>query len=249
MITYAGPLAFALVITTWAALIVIGCALVFWPHMTAGFVAAPGLSPDSGFFDAFNTSLASLTNFSSDSFAKEKWLRLVMGLEGVVGFGLLTASVSWLLSLYPVLELRRSLAQQATLLHWAELENDIDAVQLPSGEAQSILDRLTAQLTTLRNQLAQFPITYYFHIGEEQTALSGVLSYLAELGLRASRPGHAASVRLAGTALGGAVDSYLELIATDFLRMPAHDKAAILRRHASDQLRDMVRTTKGRRAA
>ena len=249
IITYAGPLAFVAVISTWAALIVVGCALIFWPHMSTGFVAAPRLNPPNGFFDAFNTSLSSLTNFATDSFATQKWLRLVMGIEGVVGFGLLTASVSWLLSLYPVLELRRSLAQQTTLLHWAELENGIDVVQLPSGEALSILDRLTSRLTTLRNQVAQFPITYYFHVGEEETALPGVLPYLAELGSRASQPGRAASVRLAGTALGGAVDSYLELIAREFLRMPIDDKSAILRRHAADQMRNMVRGSRGQRAA
>lgn len=242
VITYAGPIAFTTIVGSWVTLVVIGCSLIFWPHMRTGFVSAPGLDPNRyvGFFDAFNTSLGTLINFSNDVYATEKWIRLVMGMEGVIGFGLLTASVSWLLSLYPVLETRRALAQEATLLHHSEQENGIDLTALPASEAFSALQGLTAQLTSLRNQVAQFPITYYFHIGEKETALPGVIPYLAELALRASKPNRDASVRLAGTALGGAVESYLNLIATVYLRMATDDQMAIMKRHAEDQLRQMV---------
>ena len=251
VITYAGPVAFVCVIGSWIVLVVIGPALIFWPQMTAAFVPAPGLEPGkhSGFFDALNTSLGSLTNVSTELHAKEKWVRLLMNLEGIVGFGLLTASVSWLLSLYPVLGSKRSLAQQASLLHWAEIENDVDLFSVPASESVPVLMSLTAQLTTLRSQVIQLPITYYFHVGEEEGALAGILPYLAELAVRSTRAGRPASLRLAGTSLGGAVDSYLEMIATIFLRIPTDDKGAILRRHADDQLRRMVVGRAGRRAA
>lgn len=37
---------------------------------------------------------------------------------------------------------------------------------------------LAADLASLRNQMAQFPISYYFYMGEPQTALAGALPYL-----------------------------------------------------------------------
>jgi len=44
----------------------------------------------------------------------------------------------------------------------------------------------------------------------------------------------------AGTVLGGAVHSFLELLATDFLYMPVQDKKAILRAYAQQQMSDLM---------
>lgn len=242
--TYAGPAAFAATVGAWAALVVFGCALVYFPRMNAGFALAPGMDPaaHTSFLDAFNVSLGSLITLAGDFNAHSGWIRLLMGVEAVIGFGLLTASVSWLLSIYPVLENRRSLAHQAGLLHHAEAEQGVDAARLPAEQIQAALRGLAAGMTGLRNQVAQFPITYYFHMGDEKTALPGIIGYLYDLALRASRPENSPAVRLAGTELGGAVDDFLILIAETFLRMPVHDRRAIMRAYAADQMYELVQT-------
>lgn len=242
IMTFAGPVALVAIIGAWAGLVVFGCSLVYLPHLRSAFVLAPGMdaSTHRNYIDAFNISLGALITVGADFNATNSWIRLLMGCEAVIGFGLLTASVSWLLSIYPVLETRRTVAHQATLLHRAQLETGVDPVALPAGEAQAVLNVLTVELTSLRNEMAQFPITYYFHMGEAITALSGIMGYIAQLAGRASSPQRPPAVQLAGTALGGAVDSYLEFIANSFLHISPEDKKAILRAYAHEQMRELV---------
>ena len=250
-ITFAGPAAFTGIIAAWAGLVVVGCSLVYFPYIGWAFAVAPGLDGNAHryYIDAFNVSLGALITVGADFNSKSAWLRLLMGSEAVIGFGLLSASVSWLLSIYPVLENRRSVAHQATLLHQAQLETGVDPAMLPAGEAQDVLDGLTRGLLQLRNQMAQFPITYYFHMGESETALAGIIGYMADLAERAIAAGRPPSVRLSGTSLGGAVEDFLEHLARTYLRMPCGDKPAIMRAYARDQMRELVDDGGLRRAA
>ncbi len=251
MITFAGPAALLLIILAWTGLVVFGCSLVYLPHIGSAFTVAPGMNPAEhrAYIDAFNVSLGALITVGGDFNAKSSWIRLLMGVEAVIGFGLLTASVSWLLSIYPVLEQRRSLAQQATLLHHAQLETGFDPALLPAGEAQDVLDGLTAGLLTLRNQMAQFPITYYFHMGETQTALPGILPYLYGLANRAASRNRPPAVQLSGTSLGGAIEDFLNFVAHAYLRMPQEDVRRLMRAYAEDQLRRLVDDDTVREAA
>src|SRR5262249_25873241 len=222
------PVSILAIIVSWAALIWLGFALIYLPHIQSAFTHLQNGSSSSGIVEAMSLSLGALITLSEGTYANVHWLQILLGVEAVVGFGLLTASVSWLLSIYPVLEARRSVAQRATLLHHAERENRLDMIRDAPHEAQGwILNRGT-EVAGLRNQMAQFPITYYFDMGESPTAFAGALPYLLELSHRASSS-KLPSLRLAGTVLGGAVHSFLELLAADFLSMPAQDKKAILR--------------------
>lgn len=241
-IKFAGPGAMAAIIGAWAGLIVFGCSLVYFPYIGSTFAVAPGMDPAAHkhYLDALNVSLGALITLGGDFNSHSAWLRLVMGIEALLGFGLLTASVSWLLSIYPMLEHRRSVAHHATLLHHAQLKTGVDPAALAPAEAQEVLQALTVGLVALRNEMAQFPITYYFHMDEPKTAIPGIMPYIAELAARASGPARPPAVRLAGTALGGAVDDFLEHIAVTYLRMPCGDKRAILRAYGRDQRQQLV---------
>ena len=46
----AGPVALVVVITTWALLLIVGWALIYWPHMPGGFRFDPGV--DAALHDA-----------------------------------------------------------------------------------------------------------------------------------------------------------------------------------------------------
>jgi hypothetical protein len=241
ILTYAGPVAFLLVIVSWAAFTWLGFAFIYLPYLSTGFYfgQTSAGSPHVGIREALNLSLGALISLSEGSYANVHWLQFVRGTEAVIGFGLLTASVSWLLSIYPVLETRRSVAQAATLLHNAERETHLDLVRDAPEKAQDWIFEIGQEVAALRNQMAQFPITYYFHMNESETALAGVLSYLDELAARASgdpTPG----LKLAGAILGGAVESFLEMVAEDFVSMPLDDKQAILRAYASEYMTDMI---------
>ena len=241
VLTYAGPTAILLNIVSWAAFTWFGFALIYLPQLATGFDFNQSHSPiaHDGIAEALSLSIGALITLSEGTYAKFHWLQFVRGAEAVLGFGLLTASVSWLLSIYPVLESRRAIAQRATLLHHAEREGHLDLVRDATDHAQDWIFALGTDLASLRNQMAQFPITYYFDMGEPETALAGALSYLLELANRASAA-QDHGMKIAGTVLGGAVESFLELLATDFLSMPEHDKNAILRAYAREQMSDLI---------
>jgi hypothetical protein len=241
-ITMAGPLAILAIIATWTGLIVFGCSLIYFADIQHGFAVAAGLNPAQhrNYLDAFNISLGALITLGGDFNAHSSWVRLLMGLEALFGFGVLTASVSWLLSIYPVLETRRSLAENLFSLREAEIKTGIPVTALPAPEAEEILAALASQLTTLRNEMSQFPITYYFNTGESVTALSAVMPYLRALAERAAASDRPEGVRLSGAMLRIVAHNYLTFIARNFLHIDSTDDEFIIRRYAADQRRELV---------
>src|SRR5581483_479288 len=240
-LTFAGPVAILVTITTWAVLTVLGFALIYLPDINAGYVYTNGIHQATiPLWGAVDSSIEALITLSDGAYAKPVWMRLMRSSEAVIGFGLLTASMSWLLSLYPVLENRRSVAHRATLLHHAELETGKNLFGERSTTVETLIYGMAADLTTLRNQMVQFPISYYFHMDENNTALAGILPYIAELADRAVAVRDAPMLQIAGTALGGAVEDFLQVLAEIFLRMPKHDKREILLRYADEQMFEPV---------
>jgi hypothetical protein len=241
ILSYAGPLAMLLIIISWATFMITGFALVYLPHMGDQYIFDAGVNPTNhrGFWEAVSSSIGAMITLSQGMEPKSEWLGLTRGVEAIIGFGLLTASVSWLLSIYPVLEARRSLAQRASLLHNAEVENGIDLIQDGGDQVQNWLIGLASDLASLRNQMSQFPITFYFYVGEAETALAGALPYLNRLAERAVAA-NSAVLKLAGTALGGSVSDFSTSLAKEFLRVPTRDTNAIIRAYASEHLTEMM---------
>src|SRR5437764_3306617 len=141
VLIYAGPVSILTIIVSWAALTWFGFALIYLPHLQRGFSVHAGDASYTGIPRAASLSIGALITLSEGSYATPYWLQIVRGVEAIIGFALLTASVSWLLSIYPVLESRQSVAQRATLLHHAERENRLNMVQDSPEQAQDwILD-------------------------------------------------------------------------------------------------------------
>ncbi|HEU0024168.1 MAG TPA: potassium channel family protein, partial [Thermoleophilaceae bacterium] len=157
-----GPLAVIAVMFTWALLLVLGWALVFLPHVDDDFqIAATAAGGDV--VDALNISLVSLTTLGfGDAVPAAAWLRLVTPLEALLGFGLLSASVSWLLLTYPVLAHRRSLAYEVNLLRREEAETGRKLVDLEPAVAERVYAEVTSRLIAVERDFVNFPVTYYF---------------------------------------------------------------------------------------
>ena len=241
-LSFAGPVAFVSVVVFWAASITVGFALIYLPRLPHAFIFMSGLNPAryGSFLGALSISLGSLITISTGVYATKLPLQLLMSLESVFGFGLLTASVSWILSIYPVFEHRKSLAHEATLLHFSEETSNKRLKNISDSDLQEILLGLASQLITSRNELSQFPITYYFHEDESETALAGIMPYVADIAQQNANRNGAAG--LAATTLGGAVDDYLKLIARKFLHREFTKRDEILRAFADDHMRKIVRS-------
>jgi hypothetical protein len=239
-ISLAGPISFVTIVLFWAFAIILGFALIYLPHLPNQFTFAPGLNARNygSLWGALTLSLGSLITLSSGVYSTTLWIQILMGIESVFGFGLLTASVSWILSIYPVLEHKRSLAHQATLLHFSEAKGIRRLDDLSDTDLQPLLLGFASQLTTHRNELTQFPITYYFYEEDKQTALAGILPYLMDIAERYMSRGGGAG--LAAATLAGAIEDYLKVIAASFLRCEFTDRYRILRAFAEDQMREIV---------
>jgi hypothetical protein len=239
-LTLAGPFALLLIIVIWAGLLCLGWACLIFPQL-GSFTVMAGLDPAQhhGFFDALNISVGSLITLGGDMMPTTKGIRFLMSLEGVFGFALLTASVSWLLSIYPVLESGRSFAQEAMSLYNACRRCHLAISDLAESEAHSLIHGLAVQLASVRNQMVQFPVTYYFNVGEKKTSIAAVMPFVAHIAEEAEldiRPG----VRLAGSVLSSAVDNFAEFVGSTFLGMPNGNRKAILSTLACDHMRDPV---------
>jgi hypothetical protein len=241
-LNYAGPVAFVSVVLYWTVSMIMGFALIYRPRISHIMAFTSGLDRTDyqSFAGALNASVGSLISLSTGVYATNPSLGLIMGTEAVIGFGLLTASVSWILSIYPVLEHRKSLAHEASLLHFSEEKGIRRLRDLGESDLHSILLGLASQLTTSRNELIQFPITYYFHENERQTSLAAILPYLADIA--AQNVHREGGVALAATVLGGAIDDYLNFVARTFLKRPFTDRHEVLAAFAADHLRDVVRS-------
>jgi hypothetical protein len=241
-LTLAGPWAILNIMGSWVLLTLFGFACIYRPFVPNQFVVAVGLDKAqyTGFVDALTISIESLITITGEFIPKTKTLSLLMGIEGIIGFALLTASVSWLLSVYPVLEGQRTLAHEVTLLHQAERDAGTRVTDLPESDAQTVIWGFAAEVASLRNDLTQFPITYYFQAGDSHTGIGGAFTYLYELGEEASKPHRPPSVRMSGVALGGAVSDLLDFVAMTFLGMPKGDKRAILERISYEHRRPQL---------
>ncbi len=164
-------------------------------------------------------------------------LRVLGALEAVVGFGLLTAVVSWLLSIYGALSRRQSLAREITLVRDAESETGCPVEQIDTQTIEQMLGSLTSRLVAVNNDLLQFPITYYFHSSSERFGLPAAMPYVARLAEKTGGADRPRAVRLRAAMLQGAIDDFSATIGSHFLGLSAAPTDKVLEAYASDHLR------------
>ena len=212
-----GPGGLGLVILLWVVLLIAGGALVYVPHLPEAFSFSSGLdvSGRSRVLDAVYLSTVTLATLGfGDIVPVEGWLRIAVPVQALVGFGLLTASVTWVLQIYPALVRRRALAVRLALLRSVTPE---DLLHDPGSTlAASLLESLAGSLVQARVDLTQYAETYYFRDGNEEAALPamiGVATVLAESGRSAPRP----DVRVAAVLLGTSVDDFARVLDDQFL--------------------------------
>lgn len=222
------------VIGTWAVALTLGWTLLYLPHVPEGFSGASSSRGD--FVEALNLSLVTLTTVGfGDVVPEAAWLRIVNPVEALLGFGLLSASISWLLLIYPVLARRRSLAYEISLLREAEREDGSLLAEIEDVSAERLYAELTSRLIAVERDLVNFPITYYFSETDERFSLPAVAEYLLELAERGTSgpQGHA---RLRARLLRAAVDDFAATTAAWFHRADAATTQERLREYARDHL-------------
>ncbi len=166
----AGPLSVAVTIVLWVAMLVAGFALLYLPWLPAGATYSDGVPSTGGPEDAVYLSAVALATLGlGDVVLAEPWLRLLTPLQGLLGFGVLTAAIGWTSQIYPALARRRSLA--------LEVDAALRACR-PDEVAVDQLHRWGASLSAVTVDLVQNSETFYFRETDPRLGLGALLGGL-----------------------------------------------------------------------
>jgi hypothetical protein len=150
-----------------------------------------------------------------------------------VGFGLLTASVSSIVLLYPALSRMRLLARGVCHIVDAERASGIALADTGSDVALSSLARDVAYA---RIDLIHFPIVYYFASNDVKARVGMWVNDLVRFAHDAAHPRHPPHVRLSAAALDCALDEFAGLLNERFLQTTSQNRQEIFEAFAADQL-------------
>lgn len=231
-----GPIGFITVVATWAALLAVGWALIFMPQLPEGFNFDPGLDPaaHAGFVDALYISLVNLTSLGYGDISPASPLLRVLGpVETMFGLGLLTASISWLLSIYSGISRRDSLAHEVLLAKTTEERLGEKLADADPQLLETMLASFAGQLIRVRRDVIHFPITHYFRTEDEERALAGLLPFLSSLADEAAEESRPHSLRVRAEILRMAIDDFAGTLRRR-LRMPGESTDDTLRHYQSD---------------
>jgi hypothetical protein len=240
LLSTAGPLSFLVVLASWILLVVFGFALILEPRMPEDFAFASSLEPDqrSGFLDATYLSLVNLTSLGyGDIVPSAETVRLLGPVETMIGLGLLTASISWLLSIYGVLAGVRSLAREVSLVAEVERSSGVALTATEPGHAAMRLADLATKAIAVRRDIRHFPIVYRFHSRAPGSDLSLAVTDLRRIalaGLDSDSPALAFEARK----LDHAVVDLLDTVAEEFLAAQGEPPDRILELWRRDHLWD-----------
>jgi hypothetical protein len=235
-LSLAGPIALIVVVMSWAALLIVGWALILMPHMPDAFAFTTG-ARSGRVVESLYLSLVTLTTVGFGDIAPaEGWLRLIGPLEALIGFGLLTASVSWLLSIYPLLSRRRSLAYEIHLLTEAESETGSALDEVEPWAAENMYSELMTRLVSVERDMVTFPVAYYFAEADSRFALPAAMPALLRLAEAGCGDDVPAPVRLRATMLREAIGDFARTTAARFHGSVAEDTEELLGDYARDHL-------------
>lgn len=226
----AGPLALVAVILGWSLLVGFGFALIYWPAFPGNFRFAG--RPETGFLTALYFSLGALTTLGSNDIVPQAlWIRYVASFEAMIGLGLLTASVSWIVVLYPALGRMRLLARQSMILIDAARRTQVDAI---GDDSEALLHDLTEKVIQTRIELIYFPILYYFRAAQSQASLAEALPPLVRFSDEGMKDDSPPRLRFAATALRCAIEDLSHLLDERFLRAGDQRLESVLKAFAAD---------------
>ncbi len=237
LLDLAGPMVLAVVVVAWVTGVIVGWSFVFWPHMPDAFEDSTGAVPTDVWERMVATVYVSMVGLSTlglgDIAPTTGWTRICTALQAVVGFALLSASVSWVLQVAPALTQRRALARRLTAYTQAQHGTSEDPGDGGGALRVSTLDGLVADFSRVHVQLGHYGETYYFRDADPSEALPaavGVGANLVEVAALSTDP----EVRRSARSLRWTLDRFAELLDGAYLRTGG-SSAEVFAAYAADQ--------------
>lgn len=213
----AGPVGLLATLGMWTSLSVLGFALVYLPRMPEGFNFGSSLDPQASSDVASSVYLsivAVATLGFGDILPATPLLRVVVPVEALVGFLLLTAGISWVLQLYPALIRRRALARHLTSMARCEAADVVERGE--ASIAVQHLEGVRSVLATIEMDLVQYAESYYFREVQCDVSLAATLPHVGDL-VAAGERSTAPEVRNAAKMLASGLDEILLLLRREYL--------------------------------
>lgn len=186
LLTFAGPVLLATIVLVWLALLVVGFALIVWPALGDGIRKSSGTTPTT-FATAFYYSGYTLSTVGFGDLVPQTPLwRVLAVVESLLGFSVLTLSLTYFMSVYSALIRRNVLALS---LHHRSGRTD-DAAELLSRlgaggrlnrHSAVALENLNLRLHDLYESHHSYPILHYFHFVAPYYAMAHVVAMLADV--------------------------------------------------------------------
>ena len=179
-LSMAAPLMVPATITVWISLVALGYALIYFSGMDEEFFYLPGRTLEPSFLEALYFSGTSISTVGFGDITPTNTLYQVLAVsEGLIGFGILTLAITYILGVYNVLQQLGVVS--AGLYHQAQDTSDpwsILAPHFPDGEHRGLethLMSLHRGLVEIYEGIRQYPIVYYYHSRRAYRSLPFVL--------------------------------------------------------------------------
>jgi hypothetical protein len=220
----AGPLSIVLVIFTWAVFVSLGFSLIYWSLPPNYFKIEAG-RPPMGFWPMVYFSLELMTTLGLGDYAPiPTWVRLLAVFEALVGFAILTASVSSIVLVHPALGRMQTLARRISVVVRAKKDGKFS---LTEPGATRWLEVLAADLVRTRVDLIHFPIVYYFHAAEDHASLPRALPFLVEFVNDVSSNKNNEDLRQSAALVSIALKDLAETLQKRFVQAESSDYEAV----------------------
>ena len=213
----AGPLGILATLGVWTFLVIVGFGLLYVPHMPEDFTFGSSLQPraSSDLIASFYLSAVALATLGlGDILPATPLLRVLVPLEALVGFLLLTAGISWILQLYPALIRRRALARRLTTMARTGVAEVVETGD--ASIAVQHLESVRGELAGVEMDIFQYGESYYFRERRPDVSLAAALPFVVTL-VAAGGRSSAFEVRNAAAMLDDGLSELLALLRRGFL--------------------------------
>lgn len=180
-----GPLLMPTLIGLYLTLLVLGFALIYYPHMATHFLVAPEAA-SSHWVESFYFSGVTLTTLGFGDIApRTNVMRLTAVIESGAGFGLISLFITYLVAVYRALERKRTAA--LSFYHQADGSADVVgfiANHFVAGKLSGLAPNLRAVARDLEEMLEshiEHPVIHYFHNLEVYKSMPRVLFLSLEI--------------------------------------------------------------------
>ncbi len=237
LLSSAGPLSIVLVIFIWAMSVCVGFALIYWAMPTGHFKVQVG-QPPVGFWPMVYFSLNIVTTLGLGDYGPVPvWLHLLVTFEALLGFGILTASISSIVLVQAAVGRTRNLARRISLLNRAEQEM---GSSINGENAERALTDFSAGLVQARVDLVLYPIVYYFYTDKTQASLPAALPYALRVANAGMSEQNSERTRLSAQLLRLALGDLAAILRGRFVDSPTEDCEAVFQSYARHHLSPSV---------